>query len=264
MRRPWGAGIAAVIGLCILAAGASAGSSKSETALRPDPVVNEWPVWPYPVNCEGISFDPSSVFSSTGPAERGTRSSEKALWRFLVSEFPFRLPRHNWRLAGERNGSADFLHGTPGAEPESGRELEWFELRRVRGHWKMASYSSQCELRSRRHGSSAQPWFLAANQPPLTAETQRIRVDVGPGYCDGKSASEAETPVFHEVAGKLLMTIWLHPPHMTGLRVCEPPPREPPLIVDLPEPLGDRELLDGGAYPPRPAQPIQRTHVVAG
>lgn len=264
MRRPGSAGVAVIVALLCFAVGSTAQSFAGTSALRPDPVVSEWPAWPYRVSCESFSFDPITVFSSSSPAERGTRSSEKALRRFLAREFPFRLPRHNWRLAGERDGHADFLHGTPGAKFESGHELESFELRRVHRHWKMASYSSQCELWSQRHGRSAQPWFLAADQPPLTAETQQVRIDVGPGYCDGKSASEAEEPVFHEVTGKLLMTIWLRPPHVTGVQACEPPASEPPLIVDLPEPLGDRELLDGGVFPPRPAQAIQRTHVVAG
>jgi hypothetical protein len=250
-----------LVGICVAGAAlvvAVSASAAPDNAAGPDPAVAEWPEWPYRVTCGSVSFDPVAVFAGATSAERGRLNAERALRRLLASDYLPWLPRHNWRLAGDFHGRADFLHGRLGAELESGLELESLELRHRHHRWKMTTYSS-CEPLSLRRGNSASPWFLATNQPALTPDTKRIRVDVGPGYCDGKSASEAEEPVFYELAGKLVMTIWLHPKRFIGPGACEPPPREPSLTVELPEPLGDRELLDGSVYPPRPAMVARST-----
>lgn len=236
----------------------------SESAPSPDPAVAEWPEWPNRVSCGNVPFNPVSVFSGPTSAELGLRPSEAALRRVLAHGGLW-IPRHHWRLAGEFHGYADFLHGRLDEELESGHELETLELRRQHGRWQMERYGELCEPNTLRRGNFAQPWFLAPNQPPLTPDTTRIRVDVGPGYCDGKSASEAEKPVFHELNGKLVMTIWLRRKHFKNVYVhgalaihaCEPPLREPPLIVELPEALGDRELFDGASYLPQPAQVLE-------
>jgi hypothetical protein len=230
-------------------------------------VVAEWPEWPHRVSCgEHVAFDPIAVFSRKALAEQGPMGSETALRHAVVNGAMSWLPDRRWRLAGESRGYADFLHGHPGAELESGHELQSLELHRRQGHWQMASYSQQCFLWSLRGGRAASTWFLAASQDPLTAETRRIRVDVG-ARCvkEENPAALAEKPEFREVSGKLVMTIWLRSEHFRGLRACEEGlPPGPPLTVELPEPLGNRELVDGGAYPPWPAMATPRSHVIAG
>jgi hypothetical protein len=154
----------------------------------------------------------------------------------------------------------EFFHGRLGAELESGHELESIVLTRQRGRWRMNSYDQRCYLWTLRHGQWAASWFLADKQPPLTPETQRIHVYVG-GRCSRSDdpAALAEEPEFREVSGKLLMTIWLRPDPSPGSGLCEPGLGPgPPLTVDLPEPLGDRELRDGGESPPYPASYLQK------
>jgi hypothetical protein len=93
-----------------------------------------------------------------------------------------------------------------------------------------------------------------------------VRVDVGAPCARGENlAAQAEDPVFDEIDGKLLMTVWLRPQHGGGPSFCEEDvPRGPPLVVELPGPLGNRELFDGGVFPPEPAQHLAEPKVVFG
>lgn len=238
------------------AAGGRAGS---------DPVVAEWPHWPYRVSCGlGLAFDPNTTFSGPADAERGKLPAERALRRLTTKGYLSWAPDRGWRLGRETGNAAIFLRGHPGAEMESGEELERLELHRRRGDWRMVGYDSWCPLFSVRRGSTAQPWFLADGQPDPTPATRRIRVDVGPGYCDGKAAAEAEKPVFRGLRGKLVLTIWLRRVRVGRGVACDPPAHEPALLVRLPGRLGHRELLDGGVYPPRPAAHVQRFGAILG
>jgi len=250
MRRA--AALFFLVGLILApAANASAGA---------DPVVAEWPEWPYRASCLAGAFDPIATFAAPARAEMGHQRSARALRRFLGSGVLEWLPRHNWRLALDKSRELQFLHGHPGAELESGDELEWLRLRHSRGRWRMVNYSSWCPLFSVDGGRWSTTWFLADNQPEPTPETQRIKVYVG-ARCSKQErpAALAEAPRFYEVAGKLVMTIWLRPSPVRGGACEEGLGPGPPLTVELPEPLGDRELLDGGQFPPNPA-----THLVKG
>ena len=231
-----------------------------------DPVIRDWPEWPYRVSCLAGAFDPITAFSAPARAEQGPQASARALRRFLNAGLLPRLPRHNWRLAIDKPRELQFLNGHPGAELESGDELEWLRLRRSRGRWRMVNYSSWCPLISVEKGEWATTWFLADNQPKLAPDTQRIHVYVG-ARCSKKEnpAALAEEPQFHEIAGKLVMTIWLRPQRFDPVVICEEGLGPgPPLTVDLPEPLGDRELVDGGTFPPTPAMHLENSRVVFG
>jgi hypothetical protein len=219
----------------------------------PGPALREWPEWPHRVTCGHVSFDPIAVFSGPLGAERGPLPAEAGLRRELRTTMNW-ISRHNWRLGGHKPGMYEFFHGRLGAE------LESIVLTKQRGRWRMNSYDQRCYLRTLRHGQWATSWFLADKQPPLTPETRRIHVYVG-GRCsrDEDPAALAEPPEFREIDGKLLMTIWLRPDPSPSDELCQPGLGPgPPLTVDLPEPLGDRELFDGGEFPPAPADYLEK------
>jgi len=250
------------LALLIAAVGISATfavASSSPAVPDPDPALREWPEWPHRVTCGHLPFDPIEVFSGPVGAERGLLPAAAGLRRELRTTMSW-ISHHNWRLGGHKPGKFEFFHGRLGAELESGHELESIVLTRQRGRWRMNSYNQRCYLRTLRHAQWATSWFLADKQPPLTPETRRVHVYVG-ARCsrDEDPAALAEPPEFREIAGKLLMTIWLRRDPSPSNELCQPGLGPgPPLTVDLPEALGDRELFDGGEFPPAPADHLQK------
>lgn len=233
--------LALSVGLLLLLPPASAGAEKIG---GPDPAVSEWPEWPHLVTCGGLPFDPVAAFSGSTRAERGTLPSERALRRFLVRENLPWVHKRSWRLVSEQHGIAEFASG------RLERNLEWMYFQRVRGVWKWQSYASDCDPSSIRRDIPAITWELAEGQK-LTPDTRKIKVNLGPGDCaSGRSQNERlQKPEFREQSGKLLVSLWLRP-LPPGFYTCIGI-IEPPVVIELPEPLGDRELRDGGTYPPR-------------
>lgn len=213
----------------------------------PDPATRAWPEWPHQVVCGFLPFDPVPAFSGPTGAERGSRPSERALRRFLKRDILDWVPKHNWRLVVESEGIAEFSAG------RLSHGLEWMTFQRVRGRWKWQTYSGGCLPSTLRRERPAISWDLSDEQPPLSPQTRRVKVHLGPGECnDGKSQNDRlQKPEFREQNGKLIMTLWLRPVS-PGFHTCVGL-IEPPVVIELPEPLGERELLDGGTYPPRPA-----------
>lgn len=232
--------------LVLLAGGASAATTQPKIG-GPDPATREWTEWPHPVACHGLAFDPVAAFSGPTGAERGSRPSERALRRFLARDILSWVPKRNWRLVAEAHGRAEFAAG------RLRKGLEWMSFQRVKGRWKWQGYSGGCLPSTLRRDQPAITWDLAEDQPQLTPQTRQVEVHLGPGECnDGRSQNDRlQKPEFREQNGKLIMTLWLRPVG-PGFHTCVGVV-EPPAVIELPEPLGERELLDGGTYPPRPA-----------
>src|SRR5690349_20355699 len=112
-------GLAAIVGAIATALLAAPISSAGRPVPGPDPLLREWPGWPYRATCGYMGFDPVQVFSGFAAAEGGDGAPETALREMLARDFPFRLPDRGWRLAARRNGRALFLHGRLGTEMET-------------------------------------------------------------------------------------------------------------------------------------------------
>lgn len=186
------------------------------------------------------------IFSSPATAELGSTAGERALRRFLRHPVIPWVHRHNWRLLYEHGHTAEFVSSPLSSNPERAPESLLFE--RHADHWKWTG-SGPCLPASVVDGHPAVYWDLPEGHAELTPETSQIEVNLGPGECaGGKSQNKRAHPVFSELEGKLLLTIWLTPVY--GPQTCLGL-SEPPLKVALPGPLGDRPLYDGGTYPPR-------------
>ena len=246
--------------LVLLAGLLPASATHAHASTGADPVTREWPQWPYRVSCGAGAFDPIATFSAPARAERGRRHPARVLRRFLEEGLLPWLPRNNWRSAIAKPGELQFLHGHPGAEIESGKELQWLRLRHKRGRWRMSGYSASCRLTSIAEGKWATTWHLADDQPEPAPETRQVKIYVGaPCSVEEEPAALAKPPQFTEISGKLVMAIWLRPGRSQGRTVCEEGLAPgPPLTVELPAPLGDRELVDGGTFPPNPASHLTK------
>lgn len=229
--------------------------------LPADPVVSEWPDWPFRAGCRNMTLDPGEVFGEAPALGRGRGSIDRAL-RQTLKLLGMRDQHAPWRLGRRAHGRVALLRGHPGAELESGEELEYVELKRRKRSWQWTgTYDQLCYLRTVDKGRWADSWFLAPDQPPLGPETQAVRVVAGvhcsatekPPVLDGE-------PKFTEIGGKLAMTLWLRRRGSSGIVLCDGSlPDWPPLEIQLPAPLGDRELFDGSEYPPNPAAHLERT-----
>lgn len=112
------------------------------------------------------------------------------------------------------------------------------------------------------HGRDAGAWQLAPKQPPLGPATQRLQVITG-ARCSRAERPPLVTPRFDEIAGKMVMTLFLRYEAAGSTGICEPGlPPWPPVVVELPEPLGDRALYDGAFFPPLPAQRYEAPTVI--
>jgi hypothetical protein len=225
------------------------GNGPPESDISADPVVAEWPNWTGEVVCGSVPFNPLAAFSSPADAERGHMPSEIALRRYLAKTkhaYPPSKP-HSGRLLVETPRYAEFGRGQLA---NGDVEVNGFRLGKRGWSW---FGSSGCQPALLRHGQEAITWTLARGQT-LTPSTRAVKVELGPGECaSGISQNKRlERPEFREENGALSMALWIHPvpelgPHAGYTCIGT---IEPPVKIQLPEPLGARELLDGGVFPP--------------
>lgn len=219
---------------------------REKPAAGPDPAVAEWPEWPHRVSCGELRLDPVVAFISPTGVEETNTPQVRAMKSFINIGREDLARKHDWRLLGEEGGVAEF---GAGRLPD---EMEFISVERQRGKWKFTGYSGRCEPSSIRRGLSAITWSLSPNQPQLNRTTSSILVYLGPSECSGgrPAAPRLQKPEFREQNGALLMSLWLRP-LPPGFYTCQGI-SEPPVRIKLPERLGQRRLLDGGTYPPRP------------
>lgn len=237
--------VVVVAGLLALALPTSSGA---RGATGPDPAVERWPTWPWPTTCGGHTFDPVQVFGGPTGAERGSRPSERALRAFLVEQLDFATriaPMRNYRRVSERGGQAEFASG----RLRSRFGVTGLSFEKKRGRWEWWG-SGPCNPTSVVAGENAVTWSISGEQESLGPETTRLSINLGPGPCNsGQSQNDrAREPVFHRMGSKLLMVMRLEPLPPGGY-TCQGLV-EPPLEVELPEPLGEMHLFDGATYPP--------------
>ena len=231
--------------LFVLGIGAPLASASSPPPGS-DPVIGEWPNWPYGVSCGGPAFNPATLFSGPAEAENGPLASEAAL-RQIVADPALAwlgLPAAGWRLASESGSEAVFIGG------QVGPTLQRVSLELIDGIWKLAG-NGTCTLTSALQGLWIVDWGLTTEQPALNENTKRLRISISGGPCNSGMPFHPRKPVFRQLGMRLLMTLSIVPPS-PGVHTCQGS-LQPPLTVELPGRLGQRKLFDGATYPPRPA-----------
>jgi hypothetical protein len=96
-------------------------------------------------------------------------------------------------------------------------------------------------------------WSLADPQVSPDPGATELALMIAEVPCSSGSPIEGRTepPVIETSATSVIITIKVHQ-LLGGLQTC--PLHLWPMTVRLPEPLGDRQLLDGGQVPPSPPQ----------
>lgn len=167
---------------------------------------------------------------------------------------PEMLPLEGWRLAGEDEFSVTFVAPRTGDPPYA-----WARLRNDGSGWRFTG-GGDCRPTISLQGAGAATWVLAPGRE-VEPESTTFEAAVTERACTGGSSSEGrirEPLIIYEP--DRVVVIFTVDPLPGGAYTC---PGNPPTLVtvELSEPLGDRQLLDGGEFPWRDAtkrEPWQR------
>lgn len=156
-----------------------------------------------------------------------------------------------WQLAGRDDKGATFLARTDDLGPPG---WVYLDVQVQAGGWQPESIG-QCDphtVLSNEFGPAS--WALdPAFAAPTEASTE-LHVLVWERACSGGSPTTGRmsAPVIQSTGTTVVITIGVRP--LAGFQTCPGPPGTP-ATMRLPEPLGDRTLLDGGHVPPVPPSP---------
>jgi hypothetical protein len=152
------------------------------------------------------------------------------------------------RLLSEADGRATFALG------DTSKIFSSLTFEKEAKGWDFANSSSSCFPTGWARGMRSSPWSL---EHPLDPSDRRVQALVTEMNCAGAKSAEGriEEPEIVITEGSVVVTIAVRP--AKGNQTCPGNP-ETPFEFNLPEPLGDRELLDGFHVPPaRPGTPMQ-------
>jgi hypothetical protein len=194
-----------------------------------------------------LTFPADALAAPTG-AESGSHPAAGALRAHLAGEREAAfLPRSNYRLVAETRDTALFMAPTDG-------EASWaFVLvERESGGWSAAAWGG-CEPMRAFNGAGVGTWQLDPAAPPPGPETEELAVLVTERNCASgqSSAGRIGGPLITERPDAVVLVFAVRPLPTDGPVACPGNPAVP-TTVELPNPLGDRELLEGAFLPPRP------------
>lgn len=187
-------------------------------------------------------FHPDALRGRVG-AESADHPAAAALRRLLDHDRALR-GRQGWYLVALSDTGALFI--VPG---RPGEDIPYWmaEFEKRGDRWTFAR-SGQCEIRPSFEGIGQATWTLAPGQP-LTPHTEVINVLVAELACASGSSPEGRlvpaAAVYQETA--IIIIYGVRPLH--GPQTCQAAPAAATRLR-LSEPLGDRQLLDGGVLPP--------------
>lgn len=246
-----------VVSLLLLGLGACSGSTGTNTPVR------TWPVDPEPLpaatsksaaallTCASQAFPASGLDAPTG-AEVQSGPEFDALRAGLVkfgSEFPG-SETWSWRRAGGDATWTIFMADTGSLEPP-----RWVSIEVVDGPngWQPEGMG-QCDplvVLSAEFGPAS--WALDPSFPTPNEATTELHILVWERACSGgaPATGRMSAPVIEYSATTVTITIGVRPVEVAeGEAVTCPGPPGTPASLELTEPLGVRQLLDGGQVPP--------------
>jgi hypothetical protein len=183
-----------------------------------------------------------------GGDEAAANPAAAALRDQLAKDSPemIALPDHGWSLAGIDADGAEFV--------VTGGDLGMMVVTlnsHDPGPWLVSGWGDCQPQRVLPPGLGAASWTLDPAEPEPNADSRTFTAFVTERDCASGQSSEGRVvgPDILEVGDKVLVTFAVRPLG-GGMQTC---PGNPPtrVVVDLDEPLGNRQLLDGGTLPPR-------------
>jgi hypothetical protein len=204
---------------------------------------------PDTVSCGGQTGFPASVVDDPNPPSPESGPQLEAL-KGVIEVFGVDVGVQGsptWRWAGQQSDAAEYISHV-------GDRWVWATIRLKDGKWIPAGFGD-CQLTAvLGNGLGPAEWTLNPAFPPPTAQSTELQILVWELACSGgqPATGRMSPPLAEYEANQLTMTIGVTP--VGGGATCPGPPGTP-VVVTLPQPLGDRTLLDGHTYPPSPPTP---------
>jgi hypothetical protein len=174
-------------------------------------------------------------------AERANHPAAESLRQLIATGPP--PPAAGWRTVVLTTEGALFVAE---AEPGEGSSFWSVEIGSADTGWQPVRWG-QCDIQPAFEGAEAAHWELVPGQE-LTPETRVVDVEVHEQACasgaspDGRISGPAVVPL----EDAIIVILGTRPP--PGPQTCLPGPAAT-IRIELPEPLGDRQLLDGSTFP---------------
>lgn len=196
------------------------------------------------VACDDVAFD-LALLDRPGRAENAGDAAAVALRQHLASgmETDF-LPAAGWIEAVRTESRVLFIAPIEGGLARVDMKLEG-------GHWRASGWGG-CTLRPEIPLGMNIATFRVAPGETLTAETTELDVLVTEVECNSGEDARGRVQEPAVIRSAESMTVIFTVVARPGGHDCQSNP-ETPFRLLLPEPLGDRVLLDGSSIPPRDA-----------
>jgi hypothetical protein len=236
-----------VLLVALLVTACAGGASPTPSASPPSAVDPE--VATVNVTCGGPAF-PTSVLSEAGTAETDPGPEADALRALLQRpEATDLLPPTGWRLAVHTGDMVVYIADVPARADEPAFADVTLEL--VDGAWRMRGFG-QCRPVADVGPGLGLAEFRVAGHERLTPETTELDVLVTERACNSGQDARGRIVEPAIIPGADAITVVFGVVPRGGVHSCPSNPETPARLV-LPEPLGDRMLLDGSSVPPRDA-----------
>ena len=222
-------------------AGASTDLSPDPVALSPSPALTKDD---QPLTCGSpLTFNALALLGDPG-AETADHPAAEAL-RTLLAKNTVLPQRAGWRVVVLSQDDAQFL--LP-ATPDEGSAFWSAEFHRAGSSWEYVR-SGQCDVRPWFEGLEAARWELAPGERP-GRDSRTLRVLVFWHGCNSGDSPEGRVVLaaVNYLEDSVIVIFGERP--LPGPQACGGPQPPAEFSIDLTEPLGDRQLLDGWVYPP--------------
>jgi len=250
MRR-----IAAGVAFAVLTVGCGEQSPSTTVKASPSNKVEASPVG----NAADLLFSCGSGHTFTAALFDGPSNAETlngvvgdVFRKFLATPPPdYGFPAQGWYLAGADASSATFV-----ARDAGGQELLTIGLANHAVGWEVDNYGA-CGARVVLNGLGNADWALDQTAPPPLATDSHFVALVREVECASgqSSATRIVPPAIWYEPDRILVMFSVRPPP-GQLQTCQGNPSSR-VVVILDEPIGDRQLLDAGRYPPGdPTKPL--------
>jgi hypothetical protein len=187
------------------------------------------------------TFGPAALRRASGYERRHGRAARELRHIVRLLRVDGALPQRGWYLLARDRSRLLFADGR-------GREPASVTLERGHGGW-MFLTSGGCEPRAVRNGLAATHFRFAA--APDGSDVLHLLID-DDACSSGRDATGRVLAPRVWVSSRSV-TVTVHVPPPGGVQTCEGSPPTP-VDLKLPEALGERDVLDGGAPVPGPVR----------